>query len=346
MIDTVSRICDAAEEIVDELTSATGTIVTKATPLLAPMASGATVLFSVYDGVGRMIDGMIQYPYAVSFAVGFVLAMAIEGINFASQHARDRAERLKATKGATIDYVNAGSLVTQSFVLTLAVILFLESIPGAVAWWNKELGTSDMTFRFGLLVLPFFSRIGARIFSVSSILDAIEGSQESRRAKRLQAKREALQFDLEMDALRKKAALDVATMEAAAQRKIEGRGSYRSKSLPEIARPVTQSLDQKLNSESGQFVETEQKLSSESDKKLSSEPEKKLNPIDAMNEARSRKIDQRRNTLLDIIREKPLGVPDLANHLGVSENTIRKDLAALQSAGHSMSVNGVVKLEA
>lgn len=329
MIDTVTKFCEAAEDITDELTDAAGSIVTKATPLLAPLASGATVLFACYDGIGRMIDGMIKYPYGVSFVVGMILSMAIEGVNFASQHARDRAERLKATQGQALDYVNAGGLVTQSFWLTIAVIMFLESIPGAVAWYNGELGASDMAFRFGLLVLPFFSRIGARIFSVSTILDAIEGTQQSRRAKRLQAKREALQFDLEMDTLRKKAALDVATMEAAAQRKIE-RGSFR---------PV-QNRDTKLNSESVQNHETEPKLNAES------EPEQStiLNPIDKMNEAKQRKIADRRNTLLDIIRQQELGISDLAAKMDVSANTIRKDLEALQSAGHSMSVNGVVKL--
>lgn len=329
MIDTVTKFCEASEDITDELTDAAGSIVTKATPLLAPLASGATVLFACYDGIGRMIANLITYPYAVSFAVGIVLSMAIEGINFASQHARDRAARIKATNGQSLDYVDAESLVTHSFLLTLVVILALESIPGAVAWYNGELGPSDMAFRFGLLVLPFFSRIGARIFSVSTILDAIEGTQESRRAKRLQTQREKVAFDLEIDTLRKKAALDIAQMEAATQRKIE-RGSFR---------PV-QNLDTKLNSVSTQNHETEQKLNSES------EPEQPtiLNPIDKMNEAKQRKIEARRNTLLDIIRQQELGISDLAAKMDVSANTIRKDLEALQSAGHSMSVNGVVKL--
>lgn len=235
VVEAVAGFTETLEDITEELTNATGAIVTKATPLLAPLASGATVLFSVYDGVGRMIDGMIGNPYAASFAVGFVLASAIEGINFASQHARDRAERLKA-KGQGVDYINAGSLVTQSFLLTLAVILFLESIPGVVAWWNGGLGTSDMAFRCGLLVLPFFSRIGARIFSVSAILDAIEGSQETRRVKRQQAKREAVAFQLELAAIEKKAQLEIAQMEATAQRKIDAklngkRSDYRSKTV-------------------------------------------------------------------------------------------------------------------
>ena len=276
-----------------------------------------------------MIANLITYPYFTSFLVGLVLSMAIEGVNFASQHARDRAERLKATQGQALDYVNAGSLVTQSFWLTIAVIMFLESIPGAVAWYNGELSASDMAFRFGLLVLPFFSRIGARIFSVSTILDAIEGTQQSRRAKRLQAQREKAAFDAEMKILTRKAELEVAQLEAMAQRKIE-RGGFR---------PV-QNRDTKLNSVSAQNHETEQKLHAE----LEPEQPTILNPIDKMNEAKQRKIELRRNTLLDIIRQQELGISDLAAKMDVSANTIRKDLEALQSAGHSMSVNGVVKL--
>lgn len=340
MIERVTALTSAAEDITDELTSAAGSIVTKSTPLLAPLASGATVLFACYDGIGRMIANMISYPYAVSFAVGFILATAIEGVNFASQHARDRAERLKATQGTALDYINAGSLVTQSFVLTLAVILFLESIPGAVAWWNGELSTSDMAFRFGLLVLPFFSRIGARIFSVSTILDAIEGSQESRRAKRLQAQREQLAFELEMDTLRKKAELDVAQMQAAAQRRIEGRGSYRSKSHHDIA----QNQPPILSSKSDQNREIDPILSSESPTILNSEQPTILNPVEKMQAGKQRKVAQRRNALLDIIRNNELGIGDLATQMSVSANTIRADLEALQQAGHSMSVNGVVKL--
>jgi DeoR/GlpR family transcriptional regulator of sugar metabolism len=63
-----------------------------------------------------------------------------------------------------------------------------------------------------------------------------------------------------------------------------------------------------------------------------------------MNEAKQRKIEARRMTLLDIIRKNELGIGDLATKMDVSANTIRKDLDALQEAGHSMSINGVVKL--
>lgn len=344
IVDRVADITSAAEDVVDELTNAAGTIVTKATPLIAPLASGVTVLFACYDGIGRMIANMIAYPYIVSFTVGFFLAMAIEGIGFSSQHTRDRSERLKATRGQALDYVNAGSLVTQSFLLTLAVILFLESIPGAVAWYKGELSASDMAFRFGLLVLPFFSRIGARIFSISTLLDAIEGAQESRRAKRLQAQREKTAHEAEMMLLKRKAELEVAQMEATAQRKIEGRSQYRAKSQPDIA----QNKAPVLNSVSDQNRDITPILSSESavenDPILNHDQSTILTPAEKMREGKQRKIDQRRKDLLEIIKQQELGIGALATSLDVSENTIRNDLEALQGAGHQMSINGVVKL--
>lgn len=79
---------------------------------------------------------------------------------------------------------------------------------------------------------------------------------------------------------------------------------------------------------------------------LSEKPADNLTAIERMNAARQLKIDNRRNTILQFLKETALPIPEIANRLSVSENTIRKDLEALQSVGHSMSVNGVVKLQA
>jgi len=69
-----------------------------------------------------------------------------------------------------------------------------------------------------------------------------------------------------------------------------------------------------------------------------------LSSVERMNAARQLKIDTRRNEILNFLRETELPISEIANRLDVSANTIRKDLEALQSAGHNMSVNGVVKL--
>jgi hypothetical protein len=73
-------------------------------------------------------------------------------------------------------------------------------------------------------------------------------------------------------------------------------------------------------------------------------PADNLSSVERMNAARQLKIDTRRSTILNFLRETELPISEIANRLDVSTNTIRKDLEALQSAGHSMSVNGVVKL--
>jgi len=73
-------------------------------------------------------------------------------------------------------------------------------------------------------------------------------------------------------------------------------------------------------------------------------PADNLSSVERMNAARQLKIDTRRSTILNFLRETELPISEIANRLDVSANTIRKDLEALQSAGHSMSVNGVVKL--
>lgn len=66
--------------------------------------------------------------------------------------------------------------------------------------------------------------------------------------------------------------------------------------------------------------------------------------IERMNAGKQRKIEHRRSSILNIIGNSELSIPELALQLDVSANTIRTDLEALQSNGHNMSINGVVKL--
>lgn len=103
--------------------------------------------------------------------------------------------------------------------------------------------------------------------------------------------------------------------------------AMKAKSKPEIEQPTT-SVSPILS------------------EKSTEKPADNLSAIERMNAARQIKIDNRRNTILQFLKETELPIPEIANRLSVSENTIRKDLDALQSSGHSMSVNGVVKLQA
>lgn len=67
--------------------------------------------------------------------------------------------------------------------------------------------------------------------------------------------------------------------------------------------------------------------------------------IDRANAARKAKTDQRRETILQLIDGEGLSITDLAQQVECTPKTIKADLDALQAAGYSMSVNGVVKLE-
>lgn len=73
-------------------------------------------------------------------------------------------------------------------------------------------------------------------------------------------------------------------------------------------------------------------------------PDTELDPIAKMNAGRQRKIEKRRAAILSYLSRNEPSIPDLVTAINVSENTIRKDLAALQSAGHTMSINGIVSL--
>lgn len=67
--------------------------------------------------------------------------------------------------------------------------------------------------------------------------------------------------------------------------------------------------------------------------------------IDRMSAGKQRKIELRRISMIEILKSKTPTVAELADQLSASENTIRKDLSALQEQGFALSVNGVVKLK-
>lgn len=221
MIDWITRHTEEAEEVVDVLTNSIGVIITKSTPLLAPLASGFTVLFAFYDGGGRIMKGTVEYPYAWSFGIGFILMIALEGINFSTTFNRDRAARLKEIHVKELGNVKADALVSYAFWLTVALIFGLETLPGGVGFYQGTVTGSDLAFKCGLLLLPFFSKIGARVFSLSLILDNLEGLQEARRNRRQQVKRQEAEFTLEMEIMRQEAALKLAQTEAGNKQRLE-----------------------------------------------------------------------------------------------------------------------------
>lgn len=264
MIEKVTAFTEGCEEVTEELTRSAGMIVTKITPLLAPVASGLCILFAFYDGGGRMLTGKVNNPYLVSFLAGLILFVVVEGINFAATFTRDRGEKLKGTHANELAFLNLNSLVKWCFILTVATVAMLETIPGATAWYYGEITGGDLGFRVGILILPFFSKMGANIFSVSMLLDSLEGTTTARRNRRLQDKREAAELEIEIAAKRKETELRLAQQEAEYKQRLEierqkAEAKITSKSVKRETPETVQytGLDTKLDTN---LVSTEQRL--------------------------------------------------------------------------------------
>lgn len=308
MIEKVTKITEGCEEITEELTRSAGMIVTKITPLLAPVASGLCTLFAFYDGGGRMLEGKVSHPYLWSLAAGLILFVVVEGINFAATFTRDRGENLRGTHTKELEFLNLDNLVKWCFVLTLATVAMLETIPGLAAWHYGEITGSDLGFRVGILILPFFSKMGANIFSVSMLLDALEGTSAARRQRRLQDKLEAAKLEIEIDTQRKEAAIKLAQQEAENKQRLEiERLKVEAKLAPKSVKPTAKQED----AESVQYTGLDTKVNT--------------NLVST---------EQRLNTLIDTLLNTGWhGVKPLADVLGVSRTTIYKDLDVLVARG-------------
>jgi len=304
MIEKVTAFTEGCEEITEELTRSAGIIVTKITPLLAPVASGLCTLFAFYDGGGRMLTGKVSNPYLVSFLVGVVLFVVVEGINFAATFNRDRGEKLKGTHANQLAFLNLNSLVGWCFVLTLATVAMLETIPGLAAWYYGEITGSDLGFRIGILILPFFSKMGANIFSVSMLLDALEGTSAARRQRRIQEKLDAAKLEIDIETQRNEAAMKLAQQEAEHKQRLE---IERMKAEAKLApKSVKQSVQR-------------------------DEPESVQSGVVNTNLAST---EQRLNTLIDTLLNTGWhGVKPLADALKVSRTTVYKDLDTLVARG-------------
>lgn len=304
MIEKVTAFTEGCEEITEELTRSAGIIVTKITPLLAPVASGLCTLFAFYDGGGRMLTGKVSNPYFVSALVGLVLFVVVEGINFAATFTRDRGETLKSTHAQQLEFLNLDRLVTWCFVLTLATVAMLETIPGLAAWYYGEIAGSDLGFRIGILILPFFSKMGANIFSVSMLLDALEGTSSARRQRRIQEKLDAAKLEIDIETQRNEAAMKLAQQEAEHKQRLE---IERMKAEAKLAPKSVKQSVQRDEPESAQSGVVNTNLAS---------------------------TEQRLNTLIDTLLNTGWhGAKALADVLKVSRTTIYKDLDTLVARG-------------
>lgn len=330
MLERVTAVTEGAEEITEELTRAAGMITTKVTPLLAPVASGLCVLFAFYDGGGKLLTGKVSNPYLISFLVGLVLLAVVEGINFSATFNRDRGDKLKAQYPDQLKFLKLNNLVTWCFILTLATVGMLETVPGVIAWYLGELSGGDLGFRIGLLILPFFSKAGANIFSASMILDSLEGTTTARKQRRLQEKRELAELELEIETKRQEAAMRLAQQEAEAKQKLElDRMKVEAKlhnNRPLSDRKSVQISD--LNS-------TEQEPNTEPN----TNPNR---PLDRVNASRKAQRELGKAKMLELYRNRPdASLRDVGDVLGRSPSTVGEWLKELEKE-NKVSVNGQV----
>lgn len=322
-IEWVENFTEACETVTDELTRSAGMIVTKITPLLAPLASGFCTFFAFYDGGGRMLARVAAYPYFWSFVVGAFLFVVIEGINFAATFTRDRGDKHKATH-AEVAALKLDRMVLYCFLLTLASVAMLETLPGLVAWRYGEISAGDLGFRVGILILPFFSKMGASIFSASIVLDEIEGTVASRKQRRLQERKAAAELEIELEEKRKESAQRVAIQEAEAKQRLE---------LERLK------VEAKLNGKRSESVQKSVQIidpnSVEHDPntELDSEPNTKLDsPLAKVNAGRKAQKELGKVKMLQIYSVRPdASLRDVGDELGKSPSTVSEWLKELES---------------
>lgn len=317
MIEFVEKVTQETEEIVEELAHTIGVVITKTTPLLAPVASGLTILFSVYDGLGKMFErAAMSHPYTVSLLAGLVIMGVVEGLNFAAIFNQDRLDDVRRSLPDAAPGTNAGVTVAMCLWLTVLSVAGLESIPGIVSYWMGDIQVGDMMFRVGLLVFPFFSRAGARIFSLSSILDSIQGVDKQRQDRRKQKRDD----DLKARIAEKKAEQDLKIRMIEAEAKINAK--YGKSVAGSVARNV---------------ATTDSDVVEDVPFTPATTPAQHNSATTVADADATRSDDSataRRNTLLDLLDQMgDVGDTKFGNLLGVERTTIYRDFKALEKAG-------------
>lgn len=329
-IERVTAFTEGCEEITEELTRSAGMIVTKVTPLLAPVASGLCTLFAFYDGGGRMLDGHVSYPYFWSLLGGLVFFVVIEGINFAATFTRDRGESLKEKHQETIASLKLSRLVNWCFALTVLAVAMLETLPGAVARYYGEISGADFGFRIGILILPWFSKMGASIFSASMVLDTLEGTAAARKQRRIQEKKDAAAAEIEIETMRLEAAARIAQQDADAKQKRE---------LERLK--VEAKLNGNRSESDRKSVQINDPNSAEQEPNTESNA-KPNSPLDKVNANRKAQRELGKARMLEIYKENPdASLRDVGDIVGKSPSTISDWLKELEGE-NLVSVNGQV----
>lgn len=300
----VSNFCEAIEDVTDELTHTAGAVTTKIAPLMATFASGLSVLFAVYDGIGALLEARIpEWAYWISAGIGVLVMLGLEGASLAAVFNLDRTRALNAARPDD-QQVDEGSLPAWMLVLTMFIVFCTEVAPTTARWVNGLVSTSNLVFAFGLLALPLLGRAGAVIFSNSRTLDGLDGADDKRQSKK--EKRRLADLDLEIK--REEAKQRLAQQQAEHAQKLE---LQRMKSVNRAVNGV-----------------------------VNTPPETPGNtPVDTVNTG---EIDTQK--LLEFYRENPASsLRKTGTAFGVSHTQISKVLKRLEGEG-LVSVNGVVKV--
>ena len=184
--DTISDWKDNVLFLVETLSEGSGDALTLMTPLMTQVGSALAVGFAVEENVYRLTDSRVAAVIA-----GGLVAVAVEGVSFTAVTKRDKAEahnRRTSDPAQQVDVERANQLVNQSFWVTLLIVVVLESVPALLQWLWASMDTQEALFRMGLAVLPFLSRIGARLFSFAAIVNDVDTSADDRELRRLRLK--------------------------------------------------------------------------------------------------------------------------------------------------------------
>lgn len=184
--DTISDWKDNVLFLVETLSEGSGDALTLMTPLMTQVGSALAVGFAVEENVYRLTDSRVAAVIA-----GGLVAVAVEGVSFTAVTKRDKAaahNRRTVDPTKHLDVDKANQLVAQSFWVTLLIVVVLESVPALLQWLWGMMDTQEALFRMGLAVLPFLSRIGARLFSFAAIVNDVDTSADDRELRRLRLK--------------------------------------------------------------------------------------------------------------------------------------------------------------
>ena len=222
-VDKVNTVCQGAEDTVDEITHTLGSITTMSSPLLATLASGLGVFYAIWDGLGKLIElSGGEYAQAISFVVAVVVTAGLEGASLGAVFNLDRTKAVNATRSRE-EQIEEGSLPVWTLVLSLALVVLLETIPTWVRFLWEEATAADLAFAFGLIALPFLGRIGALIYSQSRTLDGIDGAGERRQKQRSEREKQRLLDDIEIQRKRREVDVQLALRQAEGEAKIAAR---------------------------------------------------------------------------------------------------------------------------